>query len=86
MYMEGHMDIISLRPNLLVAFRSPYSLSRREEDLKIKGWRKVMNARRGLLGGNMVRSPQIGDRWISILHNGDGGACLFYAVLPSRDE
>jgi hypothetical protein len=63
-------------------FRSPYVISQRDKDLRIKGWRKVMNARRELLGGNMVRSRQIGDRWISILHNGDGGAFLFYAILP----
>lgn len=80
--MEGDMDIISLRPSLPTVHRSPYSISRRDEDLTIKGWRKVMNDRRELLGGNMVHNPQIGDRWISILHNGNSGAILFYAILP----
>ena len=82
MYMEGDMDIISLWPSLPTVHRSPYSISRRDEDLTIKGWRKVMNEPRKLLGGNMVHNPQIGDRWISILHNGDSGAILFYAILP----
>ena len=82
MYMEGDMDIISLWLSLPTVHRSPYSISRRDEDLTIKGWRKVMNDRRELLERNMVRSPQIAGRWISILHNGDGGAIMFYAILP----
>ena len=81
MYMKGDMNIISLRPSLPTVHPSAYLISRRDEDL-IKGWRKVMNDRRELLGGNMVRNPQIGDRWISTLHNGDGGAIPFYAILP----
>jgi hypothetical protein len=82
MHMKGDMDIISLRPSLPTVLRSAYTISRRDEDLTIKGWRKVLNDSRELLGGNMVCRPQLGDRWISILHNGDSGAILFYAILP----
>ena len=82
MLMKGAMYIISLQSTLHTVHRSAYSISRRDEDLTIKGWRKVMNDRRELLGSNMVRNPQIGAKWISILHNGDSGAILFYAILP----
>ena len=82
MYMEGDMDIISLRPSLPTFHCSAYTISRRDEDLTTKECRKVMNDHRELHGGNMVRNPQIGDRWISILHNGDSGAIMFYAILP----
>ena len=85
MYMKGDTNIISLRPSLPMVHRSAYSISRRDEDLTIKGWRKVMNDRRELLGSNMVRNPQIGAKWISILHNGDLGAILFYTILPERE-
>ena len=85
MHMKGDMNIISLRPSWPMVHRSAYTISRRDEDLTIKGWRKVLNDHRELLGGNMVRNPQMGDRWISILHNGDSGVYLFYAILPSRE-
>ena len=45
-----------------------------------------MNDRRELLGGNMVRMLQIGDMWISILHNVELGVILFYAILPWREQ
>ena len=41
MHIKGDMDIISLRPSLPMVFPSPYSIWRRDEDLTIKGWRKV---------------------------------------------
>jgi hypothetical protein len=86
MYLEGDMRIVSLRPNLPVAFCSPYKITRKDQGLKFKGWRDVMNARRELLGSNVVRRPEIGDRWISILHNGDEEPLMFYAILPKREE
>ena len=40
-----------------------------------------------LIGDNMnVRKPQDGDRFISILHYGDGPVYLFYGILPRREE
>ena len=46
-----------------------------------------MNAHTQLIGYNMnVRRPQVGDRWISILHYGDGSVYLFYAILSKRKE
>ena len=43
-----------------------------------------MDNLRDLLGSNIVRSARIGDRIISILHNGELGAILFFAILPQR--
>ena len=82
MLMKGAMYIISLQSTLPTVHRSAYSISRRDEDLTIKGWRKNINDRRELLGGNVMRRPKIGERWIAILHNGDSGVSLFYAILP----
>jgi hypothetical protein len=76
MYAEGEMTIISVRWPRPVAFKCAYSTSRTDEGLKIKGWRKIMNE----------HMPQIGDRWISILHIGAGGVYLFYSILPKREE
>ena len=46
-----------------------------------------MNACRQPLGDNMnVLKAQVGDRWISILHYGDGPVYLFYIILPKREE
>ena len=82
MHIKCDMDIISLRPSLHMAHHGTYKISRRDEDLTIKGCREVMNERRELLVVNMMRIPQIGDMWISIIHNGDSGAIMFYAILP----
>lgn len=75
MYVEGQMTIVNVRPRT-ETFVCAYSTSRTDGGLKIKGWTKIVN----------VRRPQIGDRWISMLHNGDGGFFLFYAILPKRKE
>jgi hypothetical protein len=85
MEMKGDMSIISLRPRWPTALRSAYKISRSDEVLTIKDWSKVLRDRSELLGGNMKRSPQMGDRFISILHNGETGVYLFYAILPSRE-
>ena len=46
-----------------------------------------MNAHTQLTGDEMkVRKPQVGDRFISILHYGDGPIYLFYGILLRREE
>ena len=46
-----------------------------------------MNAHTQLIGHKMnVRNPQVADRFISILHYGDGPVYLFYGILPRREE
>ena len=41
-----------------------------------------MDSRKELLGSNKQRRARIGDRMIAILHNGESGSILFYAILP----
>ena len=33
-----------------------------------------------------VRKPQVGDRFMSILHYGEGPVYLFYGILARREE
>ena len=80
MFMKGRIDVIRLRPPRV--HRCSYKISQTDEDITIKEWKKVMNNHRELLGSNIVRSARIGDRIISILHNGESRAMLFYAILP----
>ena len=87
MYTEGHMSMVSLRPNPPVAFHSVYSISLKDDSLKIKGWSQVMSTRKQPIGDNVnVRMSHVEDRWISILHYGDGSVYLFYAILSKRKE
>ena len=82
MFTKGRIDVIRLRPSPSRVHRCSYKISQTDEDITIKEWKKVMNNERELLGSNIVRSARIGDRIISILHNGESGAMLFYAILP----
>ena len=46
-----------------------------------------MNAHTQIIGDKMnVRKPQVGDRFMSILHYGDGPVYLFYGILARREE
>ncbi len=49
------------------------------QGLLIKEWKIYMDSRKEVLGSNIVRKERIGDRIISILHNRESGAILFYA-------
>ena len=50
--------------------------------MTIKEWKKCMDSRKELLGSKKQRRARIGDRMIAILHNGELGSILFYAILP----
>jgi hypothetical protein len=85
MFPKGHLDVMSLLPpGHHMHHRCPYRISKTDEDMTIKDWKKCMVDRRELLGSNIVRRARIGDRIISILHNGESGPILFYAILPKR--
>ena len=45
-----------------------------------------MDSRKEVLGSNIVRKARIEDKIISILHNGESGPILFYAILPKRRQ
>ena len=87
LFTEGDMHMVSLRPTSSKAYHSAYSISSSDGRLKIKEWIKVMNAHTQIIGDKMnVRKPQVGDRFMSILHHGEGSVYLFYGILSRREE
>ena len=82
MYQNGRLDVLNIRPGHPTNLTCPYQISKRSEDMTIKDWKKCMVNRRELLGSNIVQRARIGDKIISILHNGESGPILFYAILP----
>ena len=87
LFTEGYMHMVSLRPTPSKAYYTAYSISSNDGRLKIKEWSKVMNAHTQIIEDKMnVCKPQVGDRFISILHYGDGPVYLFYGILPRREE
>jgi hypothetical protein len=81
MFSKGCLEVISLRPGHPRLHRCSYHISKTDEDMTIKEWKKCMDNCRELLGSNIVRSARIRDRIISILYNGASGAILFYAIF-----
>ena len=84
MYQNGRLDVLNIQPCHPTNHTCPYRISKFSEDMKIIEWKKCMDSRKEVLGSNIVRKTRIEDRIISILHNGESGAILFYAVLPKR--
>ncbi|XBJ20840.1 hypothetical protein VPH35_011600 [Triticum aestivum] len=82
MYTDGSLHVLNIQPGLPTNLNCPYRVSKRSEDMTIKEWRKCMDNRKELLGSKRQRSARIGDRMIFILHNGESGSILFYAILP----
>ena len=82
MFPKVHLDVISLRPGLPRLHYCSNRISKTDEDMTIKDWKKCMVNHRELLGSNIVRRIRIEDRIISILHNGQSWPILFYAILP----
>ena len=84
MYQTGRLDVLNIRLGHPTNLTYPYRISKRDGDMKITKWQKCMDSRKELLGSNIVRRARIGDRIISILHNGESGTILFCAILPKR--
>ena len=82
MYQNGRLDVLNIQPGHPTNLNCPYRISKRSEDMLIKEWKKCMDSRKEVLGSKRKRSARIGDRIISILHNGESGPILFYAILP----
>ena len=57
-------------------------ISKRSGDMLIREWKKCMDSRKEVLGRNIMQKERIGDRIISILHNGESGVILFFSILP----
>ena len=84
MYQKGRLNVLKIQAGRSTNLTCPYQISKRDGDMKITKWKKCMDSRKELLGSNIVRKARIGDRIISILHNGESGAILFYTILPKR--
>ncbi|XBI93412.1 hypothetical protein VPH35_030266 [Triticum aestivum] len=82
MYQNGHLDVLNIQPCRPTNLTCPYRISKTGEHMIIKEWEKCMDGRKEVLGSNVVQKARVGDRIISILHNGESGAILFYAILP----
>ena len=82
MYQNGSLHVLNLYPGHPTNLNCPYRISRRSGDMLIREWKKCMDSRKEVLGSKRKRSARIGDRMISILHNGESGSILFYAILP----
>ena len=81
MYLKGSVNVLNIQPGHPTNLNCPYRISKRSGDMTIKEWKKCMDSRKELLGSKRKRSARIGDRMISILHNGESGSILFYAIL-----
>ena len=82
MYQNGRLDVLNIQLGHPTNLNCPYEISKRSGGMTIKEWKKCMDGRKEVLGSNIKRKARIGDGIISILHNGESGAILFFAILP----
>ena len=82
MYQNGSLAVLNIQPGQPTDLTCAYRISKTGEHMFIKEWKKCMDSRKELLGSNIERRAKIGDRMIAILHNGESGSILFYAILP----
>lgn len=74
MDVKGEMTIICHQKT---NFKGTYSTADTPNGrLKIDEWRQILNECR----------PEIGDRWISVLHHGDAWVFLFFSIYPKKKE
>ena len=81
-YQNGRLDVLNIQPGHPTNLTCPYRISKPGEHMLILEWEKCMDSRKEVLGSNIVWKAKIGDMKISILHNGDSGPILFFAILP----
>ena len=82
MYLNGRLRVLNILPGQSKELTCAYRISKTGEHMLIKEWKKCVDIHKEVLGSNIKRKARIGDRIISILHNGESGAILFYAILP----
>ena len=82
MYQKGRLNVLNIQTGRATNLTCPYRISKTGEHMLIKEWKKCLDIRKEVLGSNIKRKARIGDRIISILHNGESGAILFYAIVP----
>ena len=82
MYLNGRLTVLNILPGKSRELTCTYRISKTSEHMLIKEWKKCLDIRKEVFGSNIQRKARIGDRIISILHNGESGAILFFAILP----
>ena len=81
MYQKGSLNVLNIQPGHPTNLTCPYRISKTGEHMLIKEWKKCLDSLKEILGSNIKRKERIGDRIISILHNGESRFILFYAIL-----
>ncbi|XBI44357.1 hypothetical protein VPH35_108998 [Triticum aestivum] len=84
MHQNGRLNVLNIQPSHPTNHTCAYRVSKNGEHMIIKEWKKCMDICKEVIGSNIARKARIGDRIISILHNGESGAILFYAILPKK--
>ena len=91
MFQKGRLDVLNIRPGHPTNHSCLYRISKTNEDMRIKDWKKCMVTHRELLGSNIVRRARIEDRIVSVLYYGESiflnaasMPILFYDILPKR--
>ena len=83
MYQNGgSLRVLNIYPGHPTNLNCSYRIAKRSGGMKNQRMEKCMDSRKEVLGSKRKRSARIGDRMISILHNGELGSILFYAILP----
>ena len=82
MYQNGRLAVLNIQPGQSKELTCAYQISKTGEHMLIKEWKKCLDIRKEVVRSNIKRKARIGDRIISILHNGELGAILFFAILP----
>ena len=82
MYQNGRLLVLNIQPGQRTDLTCAYRISKTGEHMLIKEWKKCLDIHKEVLGSNIKQKARIGDRIISILHNGESGAILFFPILP----
>ena len=82
MSLNGRLSVLNILPRKSRELTCVYRISKTGERMFIKEWKKCMDIRKEVLGSNIQQKARIGDMLISILHNGESGAILFFTILP----
>ena len=83
MYYNGRLEVLNLQPGHPTDLTCAYQISETGEHMLIKEWKKCLDIRKEVRGSNFKQKARIGDRLISILHNGESGAILFFAIFTA---
>ena len=85
---KGRMSIVSLRQRYPALHNNAFRISRSDECLIVKDWRKTVSDRRKVLGGSNEKcSPRLGDMIICMLQYDESGELyMFYAILPKTKQ